>query len=246
MLVRRGQTTSIPIRKDGQSKLDVIYASIKQCILRITAGSYALVNFDNRITVPMPEIIPNLHPLVVHFPIALTFVAAIFLLAARFRSSDVRASQWAVVGHWALWLSALSAVVTALFGWQAFGTVNHDDAGHLAMKVHLTWAVSTTIVLVIVAIIDGWRSQVDRPASWGVTIMVAFLVGAIAVTGWLGGEVVFRHGVGVRSMPAMLDATAGHGGHDHAHPQMEEIVPTLPKSSATTEHHHADVSMHKH
>jgi uncharacterized membrane protein len=194
----------------------------------------------------MLEIIPNLHPLAVHFPIALIFVAAIFLLAARVHNSGAKAGQWAIVGHWALWLSALSAVVAALFGWQAFSTVNHDDAGHLAMKLHLTWAVTTTVVLVAVAIIDCWHSQIDRPASWVVTVTVVFLAGAIAVTGWLGGEVVYRHGIGVLSIPSMHDSAIGHGGHDHAHPQVEVVVPTLPKPSATTGHHHADGSMHKH
>jgi len=192
----------------------------------------------------MFEVIPNLHPPLVHFPIALIAVAAIFLLVARSRSAGAKAGQWAIVGHWALWLSALSAIAAVLSGWQAFATVNHDDAGHLAMEAHRAWALPTTVVLVIVAAIDWGQSRADQPASWSVTIIVAFLLGAVAVTGWLGGETVYRHGIGVVSIPCKPDTAHEHDGHDHAHTEGDSGV-APPKQATPAKHdHHPDGSTH--
>lgn len=80
----------------------------------------------------MPEIIPNLHPLLVHFPIVLVSVSVFFHVAA---------------------------LPTAFFGWQAFNNVNHDEAGHVAMLAHRAWALSTRAVLVVLAGWDIWRSR---------------------------------------------------------------------------------------
>jgi len=100
----------------------------------------------------MPEIIPNLHPLLVHFPIALVSVSAFFHVASIVtRSKPACATYCAVLAHTTLWLGALAALPTAFFGWQAFNSVNHDEAGHTAMLLHRAWALSTLAILTLLA-----------------------------------------------------------------------------------------------
>jgi uncharacterized membrane protein len=70
----------------------------------------------------MAEIIPNVHPLIVHFPIALSGVAFVFLMAARLGNPSRRVTNCAAVGHWALWLSGVLAAVATFSG------QNHHDA----------------------------------------------------------------------------------------------------------------------
>jgi uncharacterized membrane protein len=117
----------------------------------------------------------------------------------------------AAAGHYTLWIAAISAVITALLGWQAFNSIaNHDDAGHAAMLLHRAWAIPTAITLALLASWDAWKYKVNELISVPMVILLFLLTQAIAVTAWLGGEVVYRHGIGVLSIP-----TAGEATHDH-------------------------------
>lgn len=165
----------------------------------------------------MPEIIPNLHPVLVHFPIALISVAAFFHLAAIVMKGKSCATPCAVLAHATLWLGAAAALPAAFFGWQAFGSVNHDAAGHAAMLVHRAWALGTLLVLVMLTAWDVRRSTVDAlPRAWFAGAVIGAW-GLVAVTAWHGGELVYRHGVGVMALPQAAD----DGGQEH-HPIHEQ------------------------
>ena len=111
----------------------------------------------------MPEFIPNLHPLLVHFPIALIFVSAIFHVAAIVTRGKACATHCTILAHVTLWLGALTALPAVFFGWQAFNSVNHDEAGHAAMLLHRAWALGTLGVLVVLAGWDAWRDNHPCP-----------------------------------------------------------------------------------
>lgn len=187
----------------------------------------------------MPEILPNLHPLMVHFPIALIAVSAVFHIAAIATRGKSCVTHCAILAHTTLWLGALAALPTVLFGWLAFNSVNHDEAGHVAMLAHRTWALATLAVLVVLAGWDAWRSKVDAVPAWWFAGAVIGAWGMVATTAWHGGELVYRHGLGVLSLPA---AESGQGdGHAHGaamdaeeHPPAEAMHP----DDDTHEHSH--------
>ena len=175
------------------------------------------------------QIIPNYHPMVVHFPIALTIIAFLLSIAAYARRSHPVSAQLAAAGHFTLWLAAIGAAAAVLFGWLAYNSVNHDDAGHAAMLLHRAWAVPTAIGLILLASWDAWKYRVNELISVPMLFLLFLLSQAIAVTGWLGGEVVFRHGIGVLSLPSSEISVHGqhheHGGKDaaeHAHGMSED------------------------
>jgi uncharacterized membrane protein len=164
---------------------------------------------------PTPwQVIPNFHPIVVHFPIALTIIAFLLSIAAYLRRSPPVSAQLAAAGHFTLWLAAIGAAAAVLFGWLAFNSVNHDDAGHAAMLLHRSWAIPTALGLILLASWDAWKYRVNELISVPMLFLLFLLSQAIAVTGWLGGEVVYRHGIGVLSIPA--SEGVGHGHHDSA------------------------------
>ena len=174
------------------------------------------------------QILPNYHPMVVHFPIALTIIAFLLSIAAYARRSHPVSAQLAAAGHFTLWLAAIGAAAAVLFGWLAYNSVNHDDAGHAAMLLHRAWAIPTAIGLILLASWDAWKYRVNELISVPMLFLLFLLSQAIAVTGWLGGEVVFRHGIGVLSLPSSEISEHGqhheHGGKDaaeHAHGMSE-------------------------
>ncbi len=168
----------------------------------------------------MIEVIPNLHPLFVHFPIALISVSAFFHLAARLLRKQPRyAAHCAVLAHATLWLGTLAALPAVFLGWLAFNSVEHDDAGHAAMLLHRAWALATLLALLVLAGWDAWRHKVDDTPAWPFAgaVFAAWIL--VATTAWHGGELVYRHGLGVMSLPDVHaeqdDSTHGGGEHEH-------------------------------
>lgn len=149
----------------------------------------------------MPEIIPNLHPLMVHFPIALITMSAVFHVAAAATSGKLLSRNFGILAHSLLWLSALSVFPAVFFGWQAYNSVTHDDASHAAMLIHRNWALGTSAVLITLASWDVWRNKVDSPTAWWFVIAVIGAWSMVVITAWHGGELVYRHGLGVMSLP---------------------------------------------
>lgn len=161
----------------------------------------------------MVEIIPNWHPFLVHFTVALTLASAgLYLLAFLLRKRPA-AAQLTMVARWNLWLGAFSAIPTFAAGLQAYYTVAHDAPSHAAMTIHMQWAIATLVLLIVAAGLAWWDRQ--RVVGAGAAPAVALLLAAsaLAVTGYLGAENVYRHGLGVMSLPQ----SEGGDGHDHDH-----------------------------
>lgn len=115
------------------------------------------------------------------------------------------------VSRWNLLIGAMISIITVLAGWYAYNTVNHDEPSHLAMTSHMKWALGTFLLFVVVA---TW-SFIQRKKEVGLLLMALQLFATLMllVTGFKGGELVYRHGLGVMSLP---EAKANEG-HEHQH-----------------------------
>lgn len=166
----------------------------------------------------MFEILPNWHPIFVHFSVALLSSAAALHLASHFVKNPERANQCALVGRWNLWLGAGFTLFTLAAGWYAYSTVSHDAPSHAAMKVHRDWALATAAVFFSIVAWEFHLQRNKRGKSWVFTALLLAAAVLLVSTAWHGGELVYRYGLGVMSMPK----SEGEG-HAHEHGNTTEL-----------------------
>jgi len=154
----------------------------------------------------------NIHPLFVHFPIALLITSlALYLLG-----SILKKEELLVAGKWSLYFGALAAAVTVWTGLEAAKTVPHGGGTHEIMMMHQYIGFT---VLASSVLLSAWvffsRSPIPAKGK------LIFLLGLIALGGIimqgadLGGRMVFLHGVGVGQKGEVEETAHEHGSHDH-------------------------------
>jgi uncharacterized membrane protein len=173
--------------------------------------------------------LPNLHPALVHFPIALSVVALLFEAAVWVRWYSAPADRCAAV----LWILAAAGAGATY----AAGRVAADGVGALSPAAEATLAshadagLATASALVVLALLRAWLARRDarearaqRGALRSVALLGALIVqGLVAYTADLGGALVFRHGVAVSQRPARaaqaaIPTTATSSQHESATP----------------------------
>jgi uncharacterized membrane protein len=140
---------------------------------------------------------PGWHPVVVHFPLALVVTAALLLCAARLLPQESRAATLAVVGTWNLCLGAAAALLALATGLAAVIHLQVDPDARLAISLHVRWAMFSTLVLVLLSVWRGAGVAPPSRPSWLFTALLLGATAAILVTGYRGGENVYRYGIGV-------------------------------------------------
>lgn len=163
----------------------------------------------------MIEIIPNWHPIFVHFTIALLSTASLLIVASLFFRNNF-GEKLLNGGYLNLWLGCLFATATVAAGFHAYATVAHDTASHAAMTDHRNWALATASLFWVLGLcaIPLYRADKKRHPAFVAGLVMATAL--LMVTGWKGAEVVYRHGIGVISLP---NADA------HQHQHAEELAP---------------------
>ena len=187
----------------------------------------------------MLPILGQLHPVVVHFPLALLTSGVVFLLGSRLVHPGRIRDELSTAGYWTFWTGVLSLGPALLTGWTAYRTVVHDAPSHAAMTLHRNWGLATGVVFTGLAF-QVWQSRRRaKPSSW---FFALALLGGLALllgTGYRGGELVFRYGLGVKSLPA--HDKEGQGPHEHGVAPQDwmhlETVPKPPRHDATPHKH---------
>jgi uncharacterized membrane protein len=147
------------------------------------------------------EVTPNWHPAIVHFPIALTLAGILALWTGAALPDSNFNRQLHTVGHWNLRAGFISAVIAAWFGILAFTGTPHDEIAYKAKTLHRDWALITVAVFIPFFILSCLRMRLTPHITRAFT--AALIIPALLIfrTGWLGGEVVYRYGVGVQRLP---------------------------------------------
>jgi len=162
----------------------------------------------------MIEIIPNWHPIWVHFAVALLITSAGFYLLFGWRRTPQagKPSNALIVARWTLWLGVFAAAGALLTGYWASGSVAHDDLGHANMMVHRNWAFAAGAIFMLAAFIEFLKKDQVQGSIITVFLVLAGSV-ALAATGLEGAENVYEHGLGVQRLPQV--STHEHSGSGH-------------------------------
>ena len=146
----------------------------------------------------LPDWAPNVHPLIVHFPIAWWIGAVMLDLVAL----TLPRAAWAETTASILYpAGAISAGMAYLTGRQAAATVHLDGMADPIVLEHWNWALVTVAGFVLLAAVRIWLRFVAPPSPrWVRTVFAAAALVALVglfETGERGARLVFGHGVGV-------------------------------------------------
>jgi len=178
----------------------------------------------------------NIHPLFVHYPIALFtafFIAEFFGVV--FKKEDFRCAA-----SFCLYLGTIAAAFTVAAGYYAAATVEHSEEVHAIMENHEGFGVT---VLIIAAFLSAWRLYVRRkfsPKLQLAHLVLAFILAVIIALGAdLGGLMVYKYGVGGEAV-RIERAHDNDAGPSHDEDAMSE------KGESGHHHHHSHNHSHNH
>jgi len=133
----------------------------------------------------------HLHPMLVHFPIALA-VVGLFFEVIFYRKGN----QKPVCGEFILYLASLAAIAALLTGFLFTSSLSGDA---LAMKdKHQLLAILSTVFLVLTSIVYLYQrfGKKGKLNSVGLALyFVSFVL--ISLTGFLGGNLVYSYMIGL-------------------------------------------------
>ena len=150
--------------------------------------------------------LPPWHPIAVHFPLALALTGAVALSASRFEALRRHRAALATVGTWNVCLGAVGALFALGTGLAAVVSIHVGPAARSAVALHVKWAIFTSMALLLLAVWRGAGGAQDaRPSRWFLAVMWA-VAAALIVTGYRGGQNVYRYGVGMEPAAAARGA----------------------------------------
>lgn len=144
----------------------------------------------------------NIHPLLVHFPIA--FLSAFFALDVV--ACVAKKPCWRNVASYFLYFGTAGAIFTVIAGFIAAYSVVHSEAVHEIMLRHQYFALS---VLTLAVVLSVWRLKSSEVITGGANNFFLLLSGLMCVLmvlgADLGGLMVYNYGTAVRAVQTPTD-----------------------------------------
>lgn len=140
----------------------------------------------------------EVHPSLVHFPIALLPIA----LGADAVASVTNSRELRSVGKFCIAGAAVSAAIAGVFGFIAQEEVNVEGESLRVLQTHRTLNIGALAAMTGLAIV---RAGTKRPGLGYLLGGLATLVG-VGYSAYLGGQLVYSHGAGVAKAGGLGDS----------------------------------------
>jgi len=143
----------------------------------------------------------HIHPMLVHFPLALLPVAlgAQALVIARGNSLFGRSCA-AQTGFWLTMLAAIGALAAAVFGDIALDRAVASGIPLTSLETHEELGQLTAVLLSLLAAAEVWlyrKSSGSTTINRGTWIAEIIVLAFLLTTAWFGGQLVYKLGVNV-------------------------------------------------
>ena len=145
----------------------------------------------------MMSVEPGWHPIFVHFPLALIVTATVCLTITGSRRAQPHGSALALVGTWNLGIGAITVILALGSGLAAAIDLHVGAAAHQAIAAHVKAAILTTFLVLSAALWRTFGVPADSRPSGLFLLVLWAATSALVLTGYRGGQNVYRYGIGV-------------------------------------------------
>ena len=133
-----------------------------------------------------------IHPMLVPLPIGLWIFA---LVADLIHAGGSTNTAWTTVAFYCIGGGILGALLAALPG--LIDLLSLPEGPRKTALLHMT----LNLIVVALFAINFWL-RMDAPANPGKLVWLSLIaVGLLAISGWLGGKMVYEHGIAVDTPP---------------------------------------------
>jgi uncharacterized membrane protein len=130
------------------------------------------------------------HQILIVFPVGLLITAVIFDVMALATASRT----WWTISYWLIPTGVIGGLAAAVFGFLDWRGI---PSGTRANRVGLLHGIGNVVVVALFAVSWWLRGEPTRPPEATARTLSFSGAALLVVTGWLGGELVVRLGVGV-------------------------------------------------
>ncbi|MDO8684192.1 MAG: DUF2231 domain-containing protein [Armatimonadota bacterium] len=172
-----------------------------------------------------------LHPILVLLPVGLWIGSLIFDIVY-FSTGN---GFWFRAAFWNILFGVITALIAAIAGFIDLFTLPMSEAARRTGLTHMTLNLAIVVLYVINLFTRGYGTPVTTSAAMTPFVLNIISVALLLISGWLGGEMIYRHGVAVpeaaaeeatryaRAVPgAGRPGIAGARGGEAAFPEEEE------------------------
>jgi uncharacterized membrane protein len=168
-----------------------------------------------------------LHPAIVHFPIALLTIAALFAVLSLFFKKEF----FKEAAFWNLLLGVVCAIAAVLTGFIEEQSLAHNDEIHQILVPHKFTGFGI-LIFSFILLTWGWvRKNKFRKAEYVAWALLLVLVtAAVFYQGFLGGKMVFEQGAGVKPLEQYMEQGSdsakphSHSGSGHDHGSAKDAI----------------------
>lgn len=156
----------------------------------------------------------SVHPLIVHFPIALLLTGVVLdWLAWLLKRPSLHR-----IALWNLGLGTLGAGAAVWSGYQAAAIAKHTFEIHQVMELHRKLGIATLIAGGLVVLWRLWqRDQCSTAVRCLTLLILTGMAGTLVYGAHLGGRLVYEWGVGGRFGQPDAVPEKAHEPHHHTH-----------------------------
>jgi uncharacterized membrane protein len=137
------------------------------------------------------------HPMMVHFPLALTLAACVCLICARLVRRGALQNSLASAGTWNLIFGAATALLTLGTGLFAVLHLKLVGGAQYSVSRHIFWAVCASQLIALLALWRAMAVDSTSPPGWWFLAILGIACAGLIVTGYYGGENVYHYALGV-------------------------------------------------